>query len=42
MHDVKQKGVWSRIKIKDRTKMTLPNGKVIPTWSAMEQLAAKI
>lgn len=41
MHDIKQKGVWHKVKITDRTHMII-NGKRIPTWSMMERLASKI
>lgn len=38
MHDIKQKGVWSKIKITDRTK-TAPG---IPTFLAMERMLQKV
>jgi hypothetical protein len=36
-HDIKQKGVWSKIKIIDRTKIA----QGIPTFLAMERMLQK-
>jgi len=33
---------WKTLKVTNRTKRTLSNGVVIPTWSAMQREASKI
>lgn len=33
---------WKKIAVKNATTRTLKNGKVIPTWEAMQQAVKKI